>query len=37
MHYTAAYFHARHESLAALAAGGVAFAGPVAWWLLRRR
>ena len=37
MYYTAAYFHARHESLAAVAAGSVAFGGPVAWWLLRGR
>lgn len=34
MAFTAAYFHARHESAAAVVAGLVAFQGPLALWLL---
>ena len=34
MAFTAAYFHARHESAAAVAAGLVAFQAPLALWLL---
>ena len=36
MYYTALYFHARHETLAAVGAGGAVVA-PVAAWLGRRR
>ena len=34
MAFTAAYFHARHESAAAVVAGLVAFQAPLALWLL---
>ena len=37
MFNTARFFHARHETGAALAAGAVAFQAPLAAWLLRRR